>query len=309
MGQSDNVWASIVILCVALAVASETRAEAYGSGWYGEVQASYGREDNISRTWLTDAPDDRVSTISLGGGHSQKLGDKGQLVLSGYALYKAHDEFDGLDNWAVSLGVDYLFQPTVEYYAPWFRFTSNLTRFEYPDSKARNTWQLDVDMSVSRRLNGSMIGRLGVRGMNRNLRDMSDFEEMMYIAFDREAAEVYATMDVELQKSVFLYAEYGYREGDIISTLPGGPDNGMMRPNYELESPDPVFDQPCTQNCVHGYTYQIDGETHVGIVGLTFPIPSLGVNVDLSSRYFDTEGKDGRSYENWMVSMGFIWNF
>ena len=106
---------TITALCFLLG-SQETLAEAYGSGWYGELQLSYGHEDNISRSFLsTDEVSDDVASFSIGGGHSQKVSNCGQLVFYGYVNVNVHDEYDDLDNIATSAGMTYTYQPNPGY--------------------------------------------------------------------------------------------------------------------------------------------------------------------------------------------------
>ena len=52
-----------IVSGVLLTAMSPAFAEAYGSGWYGEIQASYGHEDNISRTYKSDEVTDEVEVL------------------------------------------------------------------------------------------------------------------------------------------------------------------------------------------------------------------------------------------------------
>ncbi|MDG1230979.1 MAG: hypothetical protein P8P91_01845, partial [Pseudomonadales bacterium] len=70
------IIAVAMILAALVPPVSPAYAEPYGSGWYGEIQAVYEREDNISRTYKRDKVDDNVAYLSIGGGYSRKYGDR-----------------------------------------------------------------------------------------------------------------------------------------------------------------------------------------------------------------------------------------
>jgi opacity protein-like surface antigen len=90
---------TLLIIAVAMALAavvspvSPAYAEPYGSGWYGEIQAVYERDDNISRTYKRDKVNDNVAYISIGGGYSRKYGDRAQLILSACLAQSKYDEY------------------------------------------------------------------------------------------------------------------------------------------------------------------------------------------------------------------------
>jgi len=68
----EKSWGVLVALFFAtlLSRACHAEADVYGSGWYGEVQAVYGVEDNITRTYQNGAISDEIAFFSVGGGYS-----------------------------------------------------------------------------------------------------------------------------------------------------------------------------------------------------------------------------------------------
>ncbi len=283
-------------------------AEIYGSGWYGELQAAYGYEDNISRTYKTDGASDEIATLSLGGGYLNKLGENAELVLSGYVIYADHQEFEALDTFGVSLGAEFTYQPVARFDAPWYNIAVTATNLSYRDSDPREGVFVDADVSINKRLNTSLIGHFGYRYKDLVFINKSSAEEENDAAFDVDSHELYLGLDLVLKSSVYLFAEYAYRHGDIRSTVSGGaqasPGDG-----YDAITMDTVFDEPCTMpaGCEPGYAYRTRGDTQLAELGVSFPW--LSARMDLTARYFDARGENGTDYQDWLIKVGLLWTF
>ena len=293
-----------IVSGVLLTAMSPAFAEAYGSGWYGEIQASYGHEDNISRTYKSDEVTDEVASISVGGGHSRKIGNNAQLILSGYLIYNKHDEYDALDTFAVSLEADYTIQPTAAYDSPWYNLKVNATNLEYRDSDPREGVLVNLELSVNKRLRPRLTGHLGYRYRDLIFVNKSSKEEEHDAAFDTDAHELYLGMDYQMSQSIFLFGEYSYRHGDVRSTVSGGLSDTA---EYDADTIDPVFDDPCVRRCTFSYAYRTRGDTQVGTLGIAFPYKT--VNFDLATSYYRAESDHGRVYKDWLVKFGALWNF
>jgi hypothetical protein len=70
-----------------------------------------------------------------------------------------------------------------------------------------------------------------------------------------------------------------------------------------------VFDDcaPDDFRCRPRYAGRTVSETHLVNLGLVFPIKTA--NVDVSAYYYNAEGDNGKTYKNWFLSAGLIWNF
>ncbi len=302
-----------ILVCLAIATPLNSYAQAYGSGWYGELQFSYGREDNISHTYKSaDRVDDLVAGITVGGGYSQKLGPSGQLIFSGYVTANRHQDYDALNNVATSIGADYIFQPNAGYSAVWYNFTVNATNLEYEDSDPREGVLVDVDLGIHKRLSTRITGRAGYRYHNFFFVGKSGAEEKNDAAFERQADELYIGADLELTPSIYLFGEYTYREGDTVSTITPatGPSTttGAVFHTYPAETIDTIFDPPCTRRCLFSYAYRQNSTVHLLDLGVAFPIKML--NFDVAASYVRGEGDvNHKIYDNWMVKIGAIWSF
>ena len=137
--------------------------------------------------------------------------------------------------------------------------------------------------------------------------EKNEVDRIAHAAFDTITQEIYFGVDYEIRPFVFLFGEYGYREGGLTSTVSGLVDLDV---NYAAETQDPVFDE-CEliePGCTHRYSYRVVSEVHRADVGIAFPLGSF--NVDLSASYFDARAEDGgRRYKDWTVRLGAVWNF
>lgn len=291
---------TISLLTVSVQLPLNARADAYGSGWYGEMQFSVAREDNIARSpKKEDLQPDIISSISIGGGYSQKIGNASQMVVSAYLTYNRHEDFEDIDNLAASLGFRYIFQPTIGFNQLWYEVKFNATALEYKDSDIREGVLFDMDLSLNRRLTNRTSGHLGYRYSDLVFFDSKPKDET---AFDTASSEIYASADYQIASSVFLFAEYGFRHGGFTSTVSDSPSGAI----YEAESQDPVFDRCVGNRCPSWYSYRSIADVQHVDLGIAFPIKVL--NVDLSGRYFEADG-DVDTYRNWMVQLGIVWNF
>ncbi len=299
---------AIVLSFLALGT-QDAQAEAYGSGWYGEAQVVVLHEDNISRSFRReDQVSELISSFSIGGGYSRKIGSKSQLILSGYLNYSDHDEFDDLDNLATSLGASLTYQPGSGYGAFWIGLSSRATWLTYDDNEAREGVFMDLDLNLNRRFSTSLVGRIGYRYLDMVHVDLSDAKELAYAAFDTAGHEVYLGVDKEVYPSVFAFAEYGYRHGGLTSSVSIG--DGYVDVDYEAQTLDPVFDDcdPAMPTCDERYAYRVVSDMQHLDIGIAFPLRS--VNLDVTASYFDAEAEvGGTRHKDWTVRVGVVWNF
>jgi hypothetical protein len=280
-------------------------ADIYGSGYYGEIQLSVGHEDNVSRSYKdADVISDMVSSVTLGGGYATKLGNKAQLVVGAYGSYNYHDEIDAISNTAISIGGEVIYQPTPGYSSGWYNLSADITRLDHKASEPRDGYLFATDMGFSKRLNMGATWQIGYRYadfvfLGKDLRD-----ERNHWAVDTTIHEMYAGISYQLTDSLTLVGEYARRHGGFTSSVSGVPD-GVY--DYEAETEDHVFDSCTDGNCPSWYAYRSVADVNAFDLGLAFRM--LGASWDVSYRYYDAESEDGRSYENWFVQLGTIWNF
>lgn len=280
-------------------------AEAYGSGWYRELQVGIGYEDNISRSFLeADEVSDETARISIGGGHSQKVGDNAQLVFYGYITMTTHSEYDDLDNIATTLGSRYTYQPNPGFNAIWINADVSATHLRYENSDGREGVLFKSDLNVNKRLDSRATSHLGYRYNDLVFVSKTGAQEERDAAFDTATHEIYLGLDYALQPLIYLYGEYAFRHGGAWSNSSFAA--GIIQ--YDAETLDSVFDD-CGDNprCQPRYAGRTVNDTHRLHLGLVFPLGPT--NIDLSAAYFDAEGDNGKNYKGWYTSIGLIWNF
>jgi hypothetical protein len=298
---------AIFLLLVALPLVSpSSMADAYGSGWYQEFQFATGYEDNISRSYKDeDQVSDTITTISYGAGHSRKLGRSSQLILSSYATLYTFDEFDDLSNFALNGSISWIYQPIPGYGSVWYDVISNLTMRKYKDNDAREGLSFDLDTSVNRRIKNNLVGHLGYRYHDIFFPQKNDSEKSLYEAFDVNGHEVYLALDYQMDGTSVLFAEYGFRKGDITSII-----SGSVEPHsdYDAKTPDRVFNNcGSSKDCNLTWAYRVETQMRKVTVGISIPIRQL--NVDFSANYYDAESNSGQSYQDWMLKIGLLWYF
>lgn len=302
---SINFRLALIATVLAL-LPAELTAAPYGSGWYGEVQAAVGHEDNISRSFMdSDVVSDEISSLSIGGGYLKKIRGNSELVLYSYLAANVHQEYDDLDHLAVTLGASYTFAPNTGFSSFWYNADIRTTLLRYNESEAREGVRLNSDLNLNQRLGTRATWHLGYRYNDMIFAGKSKSEKERDAAFDVATHEVYIGADYELKTGVFIYAEYARQRGDVWSNVSS--NEGDLK--YDARTLDPVFDD-CANHaatCQPRYAGRIRSDVDRLNIGTVFPIGS--VHIDVSAIYYEADADNGESYRDWFVSAGLIWHF
>lgn len=301
--RSSAVRGSLVLLLSHLPAQFAT-ADTYGSGWYGELELSVGQEENVAHSYKSaDVTGDRTVALTLGAGYGSNLGDAVRYVVSGYASWNRHDEFDELDSLALSLGTSLTYQPRGGFKSPWYTATAEITRLEHADSEARDGYLLGGTLAVNRRFGMKSVGRIGYRYQDFEFLSKSDADSTRDAAFDVARHEIFLGADVNLAPRTYLLLEYAFQRGDFTTSVSGWYP-GLA---YDAWTWDPVF-QSCSQDgCTGYYAYRSEADVHVADVGIAF---STGrVDYDLSVRFVHANSDAGVSYDDRIAQAGLIWSF
>ncbi|MDZ7685461.1 MAG: hypothetical protein U5O39_11055 [Gammaproteobacteria bacterium] len=278
-------------------------AEIYGSGWYREVQLSVGHESNVPRSYKpTDETKDTMVSAQAGLGYSQKAGDHLQYVVTGYVDHTAHETFDALDHTTLSVSGRLIWQPKVDYNAIWYESRAEVTRFEYRRSDPREGYLLTGDASLNRRLGLRWIGHLGYRYLDFVL-DKDDVQANRDAAFDIARHEIYAGLEYQLSRRVWLSGTWGFQHGGFTASSSISP--GEIQ--YDADTKDWAFESCSIIRCVPFYAYRSITDIHTVDLAVVFPVANL--DADLSVRYFDASSDNDLEYDDWLVQLGVIWTF
>ncbi|MBD3646776.1 MAG: hypothetical protein HUJ31_04835 [Pseudomonadales bacterium] len=292
-----NVIKSLLIISVALPMPAWA---AYQSGFYGEVQAALTHRDNVSQSLdSTNAQSDNLSTLTLGGGYRNKIGDSNQLIAAAYVSFNRYNEFDGLDNTAASLGLYWTTQPTPGYDKPWYVVSTRLIRLDYEDSDIRegNLWTIGA--SANKRLTDTVTGHLGFQHVRRLPQD-----DDAGIAFDTRSNEIYIGLDFQLTRKLSLKGEYSRLHGDVTysesqTTAPYAYAGSTSR--------DPALDRCGPSGCTSWYSWRQSAKTNKWQSGIEYQFGA--VSVDLTAEYYDSDLDGNGTYNDWLVQTGVVWTF
>ncbi|MEX0942747.1 MAG: hypothetical protein WD002_09395 [Pseudomonadales bacterium] len=292
-----------LLLLLAHFLANNASAAPYGSGWYQEIQASIGYEDNVARSYrAVDDTDDVVSSVAAGIGYSSKVRENLQLVWSGYIAYNHHDEFDKLNNITTSLGLSLAYQPNTSFDSHWYESTIQVSRLDYKDNDAREGYLVTGDASINRRLGMMTTGRIGYRYTDLVF-DKTAAQKNRDAAFDVARHEIFIGIDRSLSDRLSAVAEYGYQHGGFTWSVSGSP-NPLF---YEVASKDSAFSTCTSGGCDNWMAYRSVVDIHMIDVGLAYSLDL--VNFDLSARYYRAGGSAGPNYSDWLIQIGALWNF
>jgi len=252
---------------------------------------------NVSNAWKkSDAKNDTLTNMSLGGAYSEPVGDSGLLVLSGYIGYKQHQVFNDLNLVSLSIDGTYYLQFEQGYLAPTYQFGIAYTQFKYTDSGNRDGGLLALKLGVSKRINTKLFVYLNYD--NRSI----DANNKTY-----DTGNQYLTLGLEYRLSprTTLYSDIQFVRGDLVSDADGA--NGIFGDSINARAivADPVFD--CTTGC-ENWSYRVDGDGYVSTIGIAFAL-STSVSVDLSARLYNWEGDSGISSSDWSGALGLVWRF
>ncbi len=297
----SRVIVTLAILSLAHVAGQKASAEAYGSGWYSEIQFTVGHEDNVARSYKSvDVTDDLISSASVGIGYSGKVGSNIQYVVGGYLSQSIHQEYDNLDHTAISLNGSLVWQPSPSFDAIWYRLTAEATRLSYPHSRAREGYLLTAGTSVNKRLGMRTIGHLGYR-YHDLVFDKNDAEANQDAAFDIARHEIFAGIDYRLTGKIWLAAQYAFQHGGFTSSSSLSSD----AIDYDAETEDHAFEACGLIQCTAFYAYRSVTDLHA--IDLAIVAPLLGADVELSGRYFDASSENGTDYSDWVLQLGVIW--
>jgi len=291
-------------VCLALLQAEPVSADAYGSGWYGELQVSAAFEDNVSRSVRDyDAISDSIARVSVGGGYSEKVGVQGELLVSGYLTYSQHDRYRGLNNLATSFGMRYIHQVGMGFNQPWLELSGQISNFNYQESQQREGLLFESSVKISRRVGYRLITSLSYRYADVVFLGKHADYVSQNAAFDIAFHELMLGASYRFNRTIYLYSELGLRHGGLTS------NNSPIRGNYsyEVESPDHVFDACADPSCQNRYAYRTVADSVLLNLGISFEIS--GANLDLSALYSDAKAETGPGYQDWIVQLGATWNF
>jgi hypothetical protein len=243
--------------------------------------------------------------VSLGAGHSRKLADSGQLVLSGYLTARHRERLDDLAQLAASVGAAYTFQPVAGMGRTWYDLAARVTRLEHRDSAPRDRYLAEFDLSANRQLTARLDGRIGYRRDTTLRFGTSGLDPAARRTFDVAGDGAYAALDYGATPDLSLFAEYAWRRGGFTATV-GGYDQWVG--SYRASTPDHAFPDDCWPGaCAWRYAVRTHADLRRLDVGATLRVGEL--HLDLLGRYYEADSDGVATYRNWLVQVGSTWYF
>ena len=297
-------FANCLLLLLGHFAAPFASADTYGSGWYGELQVTAGREDNVARSYKSvDVLGATVASVGLGTGYSQNIRENLRYVISGYVTYNHHDTFTDLSNIVTSLGASFTWQPTPGYDTAWYQGTFEVSRLDYHNSDAREGYLFIGSASINHRLGMRANGHIGYRYVDLVFLGKDDTGSRRDAAFDIARHELFLGADYQLANRLYLLADYRFQHGGFTSSVSGT----TARIAYDAETVDPVFQTCNTLRCTPSYAFRSVANVHSVELGLALSL--AGINYDLTGQYIDAHSKGGANYTDWLVKFGMVWTF
>jgi hypothetical protein len=302
--------AYITLLTCVQSTTNFAHAAGYGSGWYGEVQASSAYANNLSRS-DGSYPDvnDTVSSLGGGIGYADMLNTHLRYTLAAYIDYNRFANTQGLSRTAVSIIGELVYQPSVRYENMWYQGSLAVTRLDHRQAAGRDGYRLALDLGLNRHLTMASTGRFGYRLLRQFATGQSaGAGQSAYAqsAYDQSSQQLYAGIEVELVQhasyGLTFVTEYGFSRGDILAS---SPDDRFARGLVDAVSPDPVFASCQTAVCRSWSAYRNDGTLQTLDAGLVLVLDQF--SVDLSSRYFRASTEPQGGYQGWQIQLGAVW--
>lgn len=291
-----HVLAALAALLVSLAAA----AGPYKAGWYGQAQATASHVENINGSYYDkDAFSDQRVYLQIGAGHLSKFGNRSQLTMSGYLGATVHGDYQEVDNLVVSATAEFSHALGNHWRSPWLSLRTELARIEYRDSRGREGLLWQSEAALNRRLTPTLTGHLGLRRREMLFPGRSDVDQARFAGHEWQRNALWAGLDVELRRNVFVYLEYEFSTGKFTSNAWDTP--GMVPP-YEARSPDPAY-RPCSDDsCPVRWAYLVDSDIQRGEIGVVWHRNQL--ILDLSAGLLRGSASGFPDYEAGAVTLG-----
>ncbi len=271
-----------------------------GDGLYGRLDIHVVHLRNVSRAWIRDdRVADSISQLALGGGYVRRLGGNGRFLLTGYAGYDAHETYDELNRFRVSVQARYEFQVSRGFSALHYGVGMEVTGFRYRDSVIRDGTRVRFNVDISKRLGRHWMTDLAWEYRRRNARNE---------VFDTRHQEITLGLVYRPGRRVNYYLDYRYLQGDLVSSASGPRDSPASASLADKRVPDPVFVRNCVANCEY-WSYRYTGSGKSATAGVVIDLnETLSLDLALTREYRNADAA-GVDYSDFSAMVGLIWLF
>jgi len=288
----------LAVVTLLISLTAPCHAEPYVvEGFTGNVDVNVTYNPNVSNAWIeSDAMDDTLLNLSIGGAYSKPVSDSGLLVFSGYLGFRQHQEFDDLDSTSLSIDGRYYFQFKQGYLAPIYQFGLAYTQFDHAENKNRDGGLLTFKTGGSKRVNTQLFVSLYYEYKIRDADNKT---------YDTENSYLTLALEYRLSSKTTLYVDLQFERGELVSDADGVNGRFSETINAKAIVLDPVFD--CRTGC-ENWSYRFEGNGVNSTIGIVFAL-TPAISLDLSARLYDWEGDSGIDSSDWSGMFGLIWHF
>lgn len=277
---------------------------------FSQLSLNVGSESNVPRG-LDAAHEIDSGFLQLGfsGGKFFQLGLNDSLTLSSSINANHYRSTSGFDSYTLGGQAEYQHKFGFGAYAPRLGFSIGASR-NFMQGRVRDSFSKTAQLSLSKRFTPALQFRLGI-----------DYEDIESPAVEADSATLSFGYDPELRlpfelfsyhsRAVFVDGEYAFANGWLLEgrfrRIDGGTVSSTTQPSLPLYKrarafySDPGFD-------AGWFAYLLDAMTNEWSAGLSVPV-STDSSVNLRATWHDSKSSADGSYENSIITVGYVRNF
>jgi hypothetical protein len=270
-----KVWigcCALVFFC-----GSVTAENAQWVEWIGDVEVSYGQNDNLNLSaFANDEEDDSFFRVAAVLGRYYQFNGNTRMHISAGIASERFNKFGSLDNLTTSLNLGVRHKFGLGFSVPYVQFNISY-RDRDVDTNVRDSDVLDVSLEVGKHLTDrfSLAGNVAIGSVDGNS-GPTIVPGVSSEPFDEDFWTVSLIADYVISQDWLVSAGYTRRDGDFHSSCT--PDNVAIV--LTTESVAAITLDPAFNGCV----YQLDGTANIFSATLSYAVSghsglNLGVQV------------------------------
>lgn len=299
-------YKQLALLCALLALYPVTS----GANVFSQLSVSIGNESNVPRGLDADHEvESQFMQLGFSGGKFLQLGLNDSLTLSSSVTANHYRKTSGFDNYALGGQAEYLHKFGFGAYAPRLGFSVGANR-NFMAGRVRDSFGKTAQLILSKRFTPAFMLRVGI-----------DYEDIDSPTVEADAATLSFGYDPRFRlpfelfsyhsKAAFIDGEYAIANGWLLEgrlrRIDGGTVSSTTQPSLPLYKrarafySDPGFDSGW-------FAYLLDAMTNEWSAGLSVPM-GTDTSINLRATWHDSKSSADGSYENSIVTVGYVRNF
>lgn len=277
---------------------------------FSQLNLSVGNESNVPRGLDADHElESQFLQLGFSGGKFFQLGLNDSLTLSSSITANHYRKTSGFDSYALGGQAEFIHKFGFGAYAPRLGFSVGASR-NFMAGRVRDSFGKTAQLSLSKRFTPALMLRVGI-----------DYEDIESPMVEADAATLSFGYDPELRlpfelfsyhgKAAFVDGEYAFANGWLLEgrlrRIDGGTVSSTTQPTLPLYKrarafySDPAFDSGW-------FAYLLDAMTNEWSAGLSVPT-GTDSSINLRATWHDSKSSAGGSYENSIITVGYVRNF